>query len=145
MESNSPEVVASARNIRSPIADLHVEELLHTVGKPVARVEVPEQIARDVFAVQQIQAVPTLLQVLCEITGMRFAAVARVTEQSWTLCAVKDGINFGLKPGSQLDFETTLCIEAKRSETLVAIEQASLDPRYRDHHTPKLYHIESSP
>jgi signal transduction histidine kinase len=105
--------------------------------------ETPEQIARDVFAVQQIQAVPTLLQVLCEITGMRFAAVARVSGDNWTLCAVKDDIYFGLDPGSQLDIETTLCIEAKRSNTPIVIEHASLDPLCCNHHTPKLRKIES--
>jgi signal transduction histidine kinase len=107
------------------------------------KAETPEEIARDVFAIQQIEAVPTLLEVLCEITGMRFAAVARVTEDSWTLCAVKDEINFNLMPGSQLDVETTLCIEAKRSKAPIVIEHASLDPRYKNHHTPKLYKIES--
>jgi len=105
--------------------------------------EAPETIARDVFAVQQIQAIPTLLDVLCDITGMRFAAVARVTEDSWTLCAVKDDISFGLMPGSQLDVESTLCIESKRSAAAIVIEHASLDPRYCNHHTPKLYQIES--
>jgi signal transduction histidine kinase len=105
--------------------------------------EPPEQIARDVFAVQQIPAIPTLLQVVCEITGMRFAAVARVTEDTWTLCAVKDDINFGLNPGSQLDVETTLCIESKRSAAPIVIEHASLDPLFCNHHTPKIYKIES--
>lgn len=112
-----------------------------TAQKAVA--ETPEHIARDVYAVQQIDAVPTLLEVLCEITGMRFAAVARVAEDSWTLCAVKDDIQFGLNPGSQLDVETTLCIEAKRSGVPIVIEHASIDPQYSGHHTPKLYKIES--
>jgi hypothetical protein len=58
-----------------------------------------EAIAQDVFAVGQIEAVPTLLRVLCSMTGMRFAAVARVTEKTWTICAVRDDINFELKPG----------------------------------------------
>jgi signal transduction histidine kinase len=103
----------------------------------------PEDIARDVSAVGQIDAVPTLLEVLCSITGMRFAAVARVTGNTWTACAVKDDINFGLKAGGQLDLETTLCIEVKRDARAIVIEHASHDERYRDHHTPKLYHIES--
>jgi signal transduction histidine kinase len=142
MELHSPEVMPSALNVIPPPA-LSPEKALHRVGTTGNRAEVPEQIARDVFAVQQIQAVPTLLQVLCEITGMRFAAVARVTEQSWTLCAVKDGIHFGLHPGSQLDAESTLCIEVKRSNVPVVIEHARLDPRYCDHHTPKLYGVQS--
>jgi hypothetical protein len=102
-----------------------------------------EEIARDVAAVGRLQAVPTLLEVLCETTGMRFAAVARVTESTWTACAVKDDIQFGLKPGGQLELETTLCIESKRANEPIVIEQASIDARYRHHHTPKIYHIES--
>ncbi len=109
---------------------------------PIAR-DSAEEIARDVAAVNKLQAVPTLLEVLCETTGMRFAAVARVSESSWTACVVKDGINFGLHPGGQLDLETTLCIESKRSNAPIVIEQASTDPRYCNHRTPKLYKIES--
>jgi signal transduction histidine kinase len=102
-----------------------------------------QEIARDVAAVNRLQAVPTLLEVLCESTGMRFAAVARVTENTWTACVVRDAIDFGLTPGGQLDLETTLCIESKRSNEPIIIEHASTDPRYCNHRTPKLYNIES--
>ena len=105
--------------------------------------ESTEDVARDVAAVNHLQAVPTLLEVLCESTGMRFACVARVSENTWTACVVKDAISFGLKPGAQLDLETTLCIESKRSNAPIVIERASTDPRYRNHHTPQLYKIES--
>ena len=103
----------------------------------------PEEIARDIVAVSRLQAVPTLLEVLAEITGMGFTAVARVTDRTWTLCAVKDSINFGLKPGGQLELETTLCIESKRSRSAIVIDHASQDPRYSAHHTPRIYKIES--
>ena len=49
--------------------------------------------------IARIDAVPTLLQVLCEITGMRFAMVARVTDKTWTACAVQDDLHLGLKAG----------------------------------------------
>jgi signal transduction histidine kinase len=101
------------------------------------------EIARDVAAVGKIEALPTLLEVLCESTGMRFAAVARVTDGTWTACVVKDDIDFGLKPGGQLEIETTLCIESKRSNEPIVIEHASVDPRYCNHHTPRTYRIES--
>jgi signal transduction histidine kinase len=101
------------------------------------------EIARDVLAVSRLEALPTLLAVLCEITGMRFAAVARVTDNTWTACAVKDEINFGLQPGSQLEVESTLCIESKRALAPIVIDHASLDPRYCTHHTPRTYAIES--
>jgi len=102
-----------------------------------------EEIARDISAVQQFDALPTLLDVLCDITGMRFAAVARVTEGSWTACAVKDALGFGLPVGGQLPVETTLCLESKHLNEPIAINQASTDPRYCDHHTPRIYKIES--
>jgi signal transduction histidine kinase len=105
--------------------------------------DTPAEIARDVLAVSRLEALPTLLAVLCEITGMRFAAVARVTENTWTACAVRDEIDFGLKVGGQLAVESTLCIESKRALAPVVIDHASLDPRYCDHHTPRTYKIES--
>jgi signal transduction histidine kinase len=115
----------------------------YVVGPIRAATDDPEEIARDIAAVGRLEALPTLLEVLCETTGMGFTAIARVTEKTWTLCAVKDEINFGLKPGGQLELETTLCIEAKRSRSAIIIDHASQDPRYCDHHTPKLYKIES--
>jgi signal transduction histidine kinase len=100
-------------------------------------------IARDVVAVGRIEAIPTILDVLCELTGMRFAAVARVSERNWTACAIRDDISFGLPVGGELPVETTLCLEAKHLNEPIAISHASSDVRYCDHHTPRLYKIES--
>jgi signal transduction histidine kinase len=105
--------------------------------------ESAEEIASDIRAVGRIGALPTLLRVLCETSGMGFAAVARVTDESWIACAVEDAIGFGVTPGGQLDVNTTLCIESRAALAPVVIDQASIDPRYRNHHTPKLYNIES--
>ncbi|HEX3396948.1 MAG TPA: GAF domain-containing sensor histidine kinase [Steroidobacteraceae bacterium] len=102
----------------------------------------PTDIARDIAAVRKLQAVPTLLEVLCETTGMRCAAVARVTDR-WTACAVKDDIGFGLEPGAQLDLETMLCTDSKGSDAAIVIEEASTDARYCDRRMPELYKIES--
>jgi hypothetical protein len=115
----------------------------HTSDASSIAGDTSDEIARDIFAVRQIEAVPTLLDVLCEITGMRFAAVARVTEATWTACAVKDEIDFGLRVGGQLDLESTLCIESKRAGAPIVISHASRDPRYRSHQTPKRYNFES--
>jgi signal transduction histidine kinase len=101
------------------------------------------EIARDVSAVNKLEAVPTLLEVLCDITGMRFAAVVRITGSTWTACVVKDDIDFGLKSGDQLDLESALCIQSKRSDEPVVIEHASIDPRCCIHHTPRICKIES--
>ena len=42
----------------------------------------------DVALISGIDAVPTILEVVCRTTGMGFAAVARVTEDRWIACAV---------------------------------------------------------
>ena len=49
-------------------------------------------LSADIAAVQGIAAVPRILEVVCRTTGMGFAAVARVTEQRWICCAVRDEI-----------------------------------------------------
>jgi signal transduction histidine kinase len=102
-----------------------------------------EAIASDVAAVGRMDVVPVLLRIICDTTGMRFSAVARVTAGSWTACAVEDGLDFGLTPGGQLDLRTTLCKESREVRAPVVIDHASADPRYREHHTPRTYGIES--
>jgi hypothetical protein len=52
----------------------------------------------DVDAIQRIDAVPKILEVVCRTTGMGFAAVARVTDERWICCAVRDEIQFGRFP-----------------------------------------------
>ncbi|KJZ63025.1 GAF domain-containing sensor histidine kinase [Pseudomonas fluorescens] len=99
--------------------------------------------AADIATIGRISAVPAILQVIRELTGLRFAAVARVTENSWTACAVFDQLNFGLQVGGELDLVTTLCHEIRQSHHSVVIDKASEDPLYRDHHTPRLYQFES--
>jgi signal transduction histidine kinase len=103
----------------------------------------PEAIAKAVAAIGRIEAVPTLLAVLCESTGMRFAVVARVTDASWTVCAVQDDIELGVRPGSQLAINQTLGFASQESRTPIVIEHASTDPRLRTHPVPMLYQIES--
>jgi signal transduction histidine kinase len=102
-----------------------------------------QEIAHDVRVVSRVEAIPTLLQVLCDSTGMGFAAVARVTEGTWTACAVQDRIDFGLKPGGQLPVATTLCSESRAGKIPIIIDHASTDPVYAEHHTPRIYNIES--
>ena len=103
--------------------------------------------ARDaveaVAVIGRIDVVPTLLKVLCEITGMGVAVVARVTDKTWTACAVNDAIRFGLAPGSKLPVDATLDFEAFASRHPLVIEHASVDPLYRRRRAPTLQPIES--
>lgn len=49
--------------------------------------------AADLATVSRISAVPAIFQVISESTDMVYAAVARVTENEWTACAVPDTVN----------------------------------------------------
>lgn len=87
--------------------------------------------------------VPTILETIACSTGMRFTAVARVTDTSWTACAVRDKISFGLRPGDELNLVTTICNEIRQHGREVIFGCASEDERFKDHPTPKLYGFES--
>ncbi len=97
----------------------------------------------DLGAIANIQAVPKILDVVCRATGMGFAAVARVTEERWVACAVRDLVDFGLMPGGELDICTTICDEIRASGQLVVFDHASEHELFRTHPTPKLYGFES--
>lgn len=105
--------------------------------------ESPEGIAKAVADIARIDAVPTLLHVLCEMTGMRFAVVARVAGKTWTACAVQDGIHSGVKPGDPLAFGTNLAFESQAARTPIVVEHRSTDPRYGNLGVPKHSEIES--
>ena len=102
-----------------------------------------ESVARDIATVARIGAVPSILQMVCTATGMRFAAVARVTEDRWIACAVRDEIDFGLKPGGELPLKTTICDEIRNCGRAIIIDHVSEDPLFRTHHTPKMYGFQS--
>lgn len=104
-----------------------------------------QSIAEDVATIGRISAVPAILQVISESTGMGFAAVARVTETSWTACSVLDKLGFGLKPGDELELATTICheIHISHQRQPVIIDSVSQDEFYRSHHTPRIYKFES--
>jgi signal transduction histidine kinase len=97
----------------------------------------------DIDAVQAIDAVPQILNVVCRTTGMGFAAVARVTENRWICCASRDDIGFGLVAGGELEVETTICHEIRQSREAVVIDEVAADAKFCNHHTPTKYGFQS--
>jgi GAF domain-containing protein len=97
----------------------------------------------DVAKIARCASVPTILDAVVELTGLRFAAVARVTETRWTACAVRDDLGFGLAPGGDLVIETTICNEIRQHHQPVIFGHASAHPVYSTHHTPLKYGLES--
>lgn len=97
----------------------------------------------DIEAVARIDAVPTILEIVARTTGMRLAAVARVTDRTWTACQVLDHLGFGLQPGGRLTLESTLCNEIRQHGQTIAFGHASKHPVYAGHPIPARYGFEA--
>lgn len=100
-------------------------------------------IQKDIQDIANIPVIPRILEVICKTTGMGFAAVARVTDQKWIACCVKDDINFGLVPGGELELQSTICDEIRQSGKGVIIDHVAEDPIFLNHHTPARYGFQS--
>ncbi len=105
--------------------------------------QIPNSLEFDVSVVKNIPTVRAVLNAVCETTGMGFAVVARVTEDRWVACQVRDDINFGIEPGDELVIETTICRDIRQSGRPVAIDEVATDRIYSQHPTPKLYGFQS--
>ncbi len=97
----------------------------------------------DIEAIQAVNAIPAILDVICRTTGMGFATVARVTQERWVACAVLDNINFGLTAGGKLEIGSTLCKEVREFSEPIVVDNFDEDETYRHHHTPALYGLKS--
>ncbi|QXU44163.1 GAF domain-containing sensor histidine kinase [Pedobacter sp. D749] len=100
-------------------------------------------ILNDIESISKIPAVAHILEIVCRTTGMGFSAVARVTSDTWTVCAVRDEINFGLAVGGELKLETTICNEIRQHKQAVIIDHVAEDPDFAHHHTPLMYGFQS--
>lgn len=74
---------------------------------------------------------------------MGFAAVARVTDDKWVACSVRDEIGFGLQPGGELQLESTICHEIRQHRQPVFFDDATQHPEFSTHHTPRTYGLRS--
>jgi signal transduction histidine kinase len=97
----------------------------------------------NIEALGKIEALPRLLNMICRTTGMGFAAVARVNSERWVACVVKDEIDFGLRPGSELVVGSTICREIFDHQQPVIIDHVAQDCLYSNHHTPAQYGFQS--
>ena len=102
-----------------------------------------DPLAREIAAVQAIDAVRRILDVICQVTGMGFSAVARVTETRWVACQVRDDVGLSLGPGGELQITETMCQQVRDTGQLVVFNSASADPVWSAHPVPAQYGIES--
>lgn len=102
-----------------------------------------DDFAAEVAAHGKDEAIRRVLEEACRITGMGFAAVARVTETRWIACQVLDKIEFGLKPGDELDIKTTICNDIRECGEAVVIDEVAADKDWCTHPVPALYGFQS--
>ena len=102
-----------------------------------------DELAAEVAAQGDNAELRAILEEVCAITHMGFAAVARVTDSRWIVAQVLDKIEFGLNPGDELDLKTTICDEIRQSGEAVVIDHVAGNVEWRTHHTPALYGFES--
>lgn len=110
---------------------------------PPMRVPTEQELQADVARAGRIDAITTMLNVICRVTNMRFAAVARVTEDRWIACQVRDEIGMGLKPGGELQIETTICNEIRQHGQAVVIDHVAQDKHFCRHPIPARYGFQS--
>lgn len=96
-----------------------------------------------VFGICAVPVVSTILEVIRRTTGMRFAAIARVTQDQWVCCAVQDEIEIGIKPGEELDIEKLFRHTARKSMQPVVIDNVAENRIYSEHPIPKIYGFQS--
>src|SRR6195952_3637206 len=109
----------------------------------VRGLSVPHDFQADLDSIAEIGVIPKILDVISRTTGMGFVAVARVTEDRWITCAVKDDISFGLVPGGELEVKSTICDEIRDSRHGVVIDHGAQGAPFRVPHTPLQYGFES--
>ena len=102
-----------------------------------------EAIQRDIQAINAIEAIPHIMEILASTLRLRFICVARVTEEAWTMCSVLDNAEFGLSPGDELEIETTFCRTVRANRKEIVINHASADNEYRENPIPIMYGFES--
>lgn len=89
------------------------------------------------------EEIGAILREVCDLTGMGFAAVARVTEHRWIACQVLDKIGFGLTPGGELEVQKTICNDIRQHAQAVVFDDAVDDPAWETHPVPIFYGFRS--
>lgn len=102
-----------------------------------------DELVSDATARGDNDRLRAILEEVCELTGMGFAAVARVTEERWIACQVLDKIEFGMRPGDELKIMTTICNDIRACGNAVVIDSIDGNPKWRTHAAPTLYGFQS--
>ena len=101
------------------------------------------ELLREVAPIEHDAEILALLEEVCRVTEMGFAAVVRVTETRWVACQVLDRIEFGMKPGDELDVATTVCDDVRKCGHQIVVDNVASDHQWRTHPMPVIYGFKS--
>ena len=87
----------------------------------------------DILKLAGSDLVGTILETVMLATSMRFAAVARVTNERWVACRTVDEVNFGLASGDEIDIQSTFCQTVRDTSEMVLFNDVSTDEVYLNH------------
>ncbi len=87
----------------------------------------------DIERLATNETIRTILETVMLATEMRFAAVARVTEDRWVACRTVDEMSLGLAEGDEIEVQSTFCQQVRQSSCKVVFDDAANDPVYRGH------------
>ncbi|HEX7873900.1 MAG TPA: GAF domain-containing protein [Sphingobium sp.] len=113
------------------------------MAEPQTADGLPDALNRAAIHLGDDDGVRAILQELCALTHMGFAAVAWVTDARWITVQVLDRVEFGLNPGDELVLQTTICDEIRQSGQRVIIDDVDGNIEWQMHHTPMLYGFKS--
>ena len=78
-----------------------------------------------------------------QLTGMKFSAVAFVSEDRWIASQVSDGLAFGLTPGDELNVRMTICDQVRTWASEILIDDVAQDPDWSTHPVPRTFGFRS--
>lgn len=87
----------------------------------------------DIEMLAASELVGTILETVMLATDVRFAAVARVTEDRWVACRTVDEVNFGIAEGDEIQIKSTFCQTVRATSEKVLFSDVATDDVYKDH------------
>lgn len=97
----------------------------------------------ELQAINEVDGLANILQLVLLLTGLKFAAIGKFNEQNWTAYIVNDEMHLGLEPGSTIPNEVAICTKVMQERTTLVMPRISDDPVYRSHTNVIRFGLES--
>ena len=102
-----------------------------------------DELATAIARIGDDDVLRAVLGKMQRLTGMKFAAIAFVSEERWIASLVSDDLDFGLAAGDELDVRTTICDQVRSCSSEVLIDDVASDPAWSNHPVPQMYGFRS--